>query len=241
MEFGLIGYPLGHSFSKKYYDGKFSREHIHATFENFELLSVNDFPGLIKSHPNLNGIAVTSPYKKIIIPFLSAMDEVVEKTGSCNCIKVQDKKLVGFNTDVAGFRNSLKPLLKDGFKALVLGTGGAAQSVAYVLKKLAIPYFFVSRKQKNRETVLYSDLEANFFTSHKLIINCTPIGTFPNINQAPAIPYNYINSDYLLYDLIYNPEKSRFLQLGEKQGAAIKNGLEMLEIQAEENYKIWVQ
>lgn len=239
MEFGLIGYPLTHSFSKKYLTGKFRRENVNAGFENFELRSINELPDLINLHPGLKGLAVTSPYKRAVIPFLSGADETVRATGSCNCIKISDKKLFGYNTDVTGFSKSIVPLLKPGIKALILGTGGAAEAVAFSLKRFSIPFLFVSRR-KSRQALSYPELNGDHFHSYELIINCTPLGTFPNVKEAPPIPYDLLHPGNRLYDLVYNPAKSMFLQLGEERGAAIKNGLEMLELQADENQRIWM-
>lgn len=239
MEFGLIGYPLSHSFSKKYFTAKFLKEQIDARFHNFELKAVDQLPALLKQHPHLTGIAVTRPHKKSVRSFLTASDEVVHQTGSCNCIKVVDGKLYGFNTDVEGFKRSVMPFLKRDYNALILGTGGAADAVAFALQQLSIKFSYVSRSGTNDKFLRYDEIDEPCMAAHQLIINCTPVGTFPAIDEAPPIPYDFITVNHVMYDLIYNPEKTKFLRLGEEKGAIIKNGLEMLEIQAEENYRIW--
>lgn len=240
MEFGLIGYPLSHSFSKKYFTEKFLKEHIDARFHNFELNTVDELPSLLNEYPHLIGIAVTRPYKKSVLRFLTASDAVVQQTGSCNCIKIVDGKLYGFNTDVTGFKKSVMPFIQPRYKALILGTGGAAEAVAFALQQLSVKFSFVSRTGTNENFLRYSEIDEQCMDQYKLIINCTPVGTFPDIDEAPPIPYDLISSAHVMYDLVYNPEKTTFLRLAEEKGASIKNGLEMLEIQAEENYRIWI-
>ncbi len=238
--YGLIGYPLTHSFSNKYFTEKFQREGLSdCVHKVFSFEKIEEIKNALKSNPDLLGFNVTIPHKQSIIAYLQQQSDVVKECGACNCVKISDGKLSGYNTDVIGFEQSLLPLLKPHHnKALILGTGGAAQAVAYVLRKLNIPFRFVSRK-KSHEAFSYDELNKNIIGSYTLIINCTPLGMFPKVVEAPPIPYEYITPGHLLYDLIYNPEKTLFLQKGEEKGAAIKNGYEMLLIQAEESWKIW--
>jgi shikimate dehydrogenase len=246
--FGLIGFPLTHSFSQKYFSEKFEKENItDAIFENFPLQDINDFPALIRSKPSLCGLSVTIPYKKDIIKFLDKRDAFAKAIGAVNCIKVgltsvdRPPTLFGFNTDVYGFEKSLKPLLKKKYNnALILGTGGAAKAVAYVLQNLGIAYSFVSRNQRPAvSSSSYSDLSKEIIATHTLIVNTTPLGMFPNVNQCPPIPYEHLTEKHLLYDLVYNPEETLFLKKGKEKGAQIKNGLEMLQLQADKAWEIW--
>jgi len=258
--YGLIGYPLGHSFSQKFFTEKFSAEKISAEYKLFPVEHINLFPNVLRENPNLRGLNVTIPYKEQIIPFLDELDDTAREIGAVNVIKIisrpkppkggfgngtalksplGDLGVVGYNTDVIGFENSLKKLLQPQHtKALILGTGGAAKGVAYVLKKLNIKYLFVSRTPKEGQ-ISYPDIDAALLSDYTLIINTTPAGTFPNVEACPDIPYKYLTDKHLLYDLIYNPEKTLFLQLGATQGASIKNGLEMLHGQALAAWDIW--
>lgn len=240
--FGLIGYPLSHSFSKRYFEAKFLQEGISGyRYGNFELASIQELPDLIRNQPGLQGFNITIPYKQQIIPFLHNRNEVVAQTGACNCVKIVDRQLVGFNTDVEGFRQSLlKQLRPHHSRALILGTGGAARAVAYVLEKLGIPFNYVSRHRQQKAGCLqYDEIDDQVLNAHRLIINTTPTGMYPNIHEAPPIPYQSLTPQHFLFDLTYNPEKTLFLQQGESQGAAIQNGYDMLVIQAEESWKIW--
>ena len=239
--YGLIGYPLTHSFSKKYFTEKFQTEGIHdCVYENFPLENTEQLKVLLKNQPLLQGLNVTIPYKEQIIPFLNEMDDVVKATGACNCIKIKEGKLKGFNTDVIGFEKSLKEYLQPRHtKALIFGTGGAAKAVEYVLQKLGIAYSFVSRKKGTDKTISYHDLKVEILQQHLLLINTTPLGMYPKVDDCPDIAYNYLTSQHHLYDLVYNPEKTLFLQKGEAQGATIQNGYEMLLLQAEESWRIW--
>jgi Shikimate 5-dehydrogenase len=238
--FGLIGKTLKHSFSRSYFTEKFSKEglsdHI---YENFELSDIKQFPDLISSHPDLVGLNVTIPYKEEILPYLNVMNDIVEKTGACNCIKFVNGELHGYNTDVRGFCDSLKKHLKPHHKnALVLGSGGASKGICYGLELLNISYSVVSRRN-NMNQLGYEDLGEYEMNHHQIIINTTPLGMFPAIDDDPPIPYRYIGPQHLLFDLIYNPPKTKFLKRGEEQGAVIVNGLEMLTLQAEESWSIW--
>jgi len=241
--FGLIGYPLTHSFSKKYFDEKFIREaHNDCLFENFPLATIHELPHLLEIHPNLHGFAVTIPHKKHVVQYLDESDDAVKATGACNCVVRRNGKMLGYNTDIAGFEFSFsKRLGPNHHRALVLGTGGGAEAVAFVLRKKGIPFEFVSRRRSKDARFSYDDLDAAVMQEHPVIINCTPLGTYPDVEGSPPIPYQYLSSDHYLFDLVYNPEKTRFLREGEERGAITCNGYEMLVGQAEENWKIWNQ
>ncbi|GAC1426869.1 MAG: shikimate dehydrogenase [Chitinophagaceae bacterium] len=239
-QFGLIGYPLSHSFSKKYFTEKFEREELHdCLYENYPIASIDELTDLLKNNPLLEGINVTIPYKEQVLSFLFQQSAVVKRIKACNCIKIEKGKLVGYNTDVAGFELSLTPKLDAGHKqALILGTGGAAKAVAYVLSRLGIRFSYVSRKA-TAENFSYDAVTPELLASHTLVINTTPSGMYPEVTECPPIPYHALTSHHYLFDLIYNPAKTLFLQKGEEQGAVTKNGGDMLLIQAEESWKIW--
>ncbi len=239
-QYGLIGYPLTHSFSKTYFEQKFVNENLHQhRFELFPIPEINEFEEIIISQKDLKGLAVTIPHKQTIMPLLSAISDEAKAIGAVNCVKVNEGKTIGFNTDVVGFEKSLKPLLQQQYNhALVLGTGGASKAVQYVLHKLSIPFLLVSRFN-NKGSITYQQLNEKLFEENLLIINTTPVGMTPNEDECPNIPYQYLTKNHLLYDLIYKPAKTVFLQKGEQQGCVIKNGFEMLILQAEENWKIW--
>ena len=238
--YGLIGYPLTHSFSKKYFTEKFEKEGLaDCRFENFPIASVNELKNILRDQPELLGFGVTIPHKETVISFLNESDNAVKKIKACNCIKIRNGKLIGYNTDVIGFERSLRSVLQPQYKkALILGTGGSAKAVEYVLKQLHILYRYVSRKP-SAQNFSYEQLTPKVIEDTDLIINTTPLGMFPNIIQAPDIPYEALSDKHLLFDLIYNPEKTLFLKKGEERGAAIKNGLDMLKILAEENWMNW--
>jgi len=240
--FGLIGYPLSHSFSRQFFTDKFRREQISGCeYLNFPLPDINAFATLLQERPGIEGINVTIPYKEQVIPFLDEVQEVVEKTGACNCIKIVNGKLTGYNTDVVGFEKSLsKKLAPHHTQALVLGTGGAAKAVEYVLRQAGISCLVVSRTpDRTKGRISYEEIYDSLVRSHPLIINTTPLGMFPNVDAYPPLPYAGLTPANYLFDLVYNPSKTRFLQQGEERGAAIMNGSEMLEIQAEESWRIW--
>ncbi len=240
--FGLIGYPLTHSFSKKYYQQKIEREGIvDCHYDNYPLEKMQDLERLLMDHPDLLGLNVTIPYKKSVIGYLHERSVAVDEIGACNCINIRGNKLYGYNTDVIGFEKSfVKSLQPHHTNALILGTGGAAAAIEYVLKKLSIYFQYVSRNANSKlATLEYNEVNAEIIDEHKVIINTTPLGMFPNINNCPPIPYQYINEQHYLYDVVYNPAQTLFLKKGEEQGATIMNGEEMLFIQAEENWKIW--
>lgn len=239
---GLLGKNISYSFSRNYFAEKFKNDGISNEFcyDNFDIQSINEFPKVLKNNPDLIGMNVTIPYKQEVISFLDSLSDNAKEIGAVNTIKIYpDGKLIGHNTDYFGFTESLKPLLKPHHKkALILGTGGAAKAIAYGLKHLDIDFQYVSRK-KNNETISYSELSKDIFDEYQIIINCSPIGTFPNIEDCPKIPYQYFTSNHIAYDLIYNPEKTTFLDKAETQGASIKNGFEMLVLQAEKAWEIW--
>jgi shikimate dehydrogenase len=241
--FGLIGFPLSHSFSKKYFTERFTREGIPDTaYENFPIASIEALPALIAAHPDLKGLNVTIPYKEAVIPFLTYQNEVVKETSACNCIKIENGELSGYNTDVIGFERTLsKFLLPIHNKALILGTGGAAKAVAYVLKRLGIEYKYVTRKSDAGDPshISYQQLTDAHVSEHLLIVNTTPLGMYPDTERAPAINYELVTPRHYLFDLTYNPERTLFLRNGEQKGATIQNGYDMLVIQAEESWNIW--
>jgi len=238
--FGLIGKNIEYSFSRAYFSNKFESEKLPYTYENFDFESINEFSELLKIK-NIKGLNVTIPYKEAIIPFLDKIDKKAKKIGAVNTIKFTKKgKLVGYNTDYYGFIKSIKPFIKSHHKkALILGTGGASKAIAYGLEKLKIDYNFVSRHQSKVAKLTYDGLDETIILNHQIIINCTPLGTHPNINECPKIPYDGITNNHLLFDLIYNPEESKFLTIGKLKGASICNGSRMLELQAEKAWEIW--
>ena len=240
--YGLTGFPLGHSFSKKYFTEKFEKEKMgDCFFELFPLADINHFPQLVDAHPQLKGLAVTIPHKQAVMPFLSALDETALEVGAVNCIRINHNNLTGYNTDTLGFERSFKPLLQPHHKkALVLGTGGASKAVQHVLNKLSIPFTLVSRRcQPGVNCVPYTSLSKEILDENQIIINCTPVGMTPHEVGLPAIPYQFLGSEHYLYDLIYKPAETGFLKEGKQRGCLTKNGYEMLLLQAEENWKIW--
>lgn len=245
-QLGLIGYPLGHSFSKKYYLEKFRNEGIkNIDYDLYPLSTIEEFPSLYLNNPEFYGVNVTIPYKQDVMQYLTELSEEAKEIAAVNCIQIRHEtdgvKLKGFNTDAYGFEKSLEPLLKPNHsKALIFGNGGATKAVAYSLKKLGIDFKIVSRA-KTEENLSYEDLTEELIQNTPLLINCTPLGTFPKTEECPALPYHAISSEHLLYDLIYNPEETLFLKKGKERGAAIKNGYEMLVLQAEKNWEIWNQ
>ena len=233
--FGLIGKSLEHSFSSQYFNEKFFKEGITDTqYLNFELKDISEFKQLIEKN-KLSGLNVTIPYKESIIPFLDELNEEAQEIGAVNTIQFSNGKTIGHNTDHIGFTNSIQPLLEGRNKAIILGDGGAAKAIKYALKKLNIEY-----KTINRNTSFdYLDITKQITGYYTIIINTTPVGSYPNINDFPKIPYEYLNQNYLLFDLIYNPNETKFLAYGKAKNAQTKNGLEMLQLQAEESWNIW--
>lgn len=239
---GLLGRNIGYSFSRNYFAQKFKTEGLthRFSYENFDLASTADFPEILKKNPELIGLNVTIPYKEEIIPFLDELSSSAEEIGAVNTIKILGNgTLCGYNTDYYGFITSLQPLLQPQHKkALLLGTGGAAKAVAYGLAQLGIQTLYVSRK-KHDNSITYNELTAEILSSHQILVNCTPLGTFPDTNVFPEIPFEFLTTDHVVYDLIYNPEKTTFLAKAEAQGATIKNGYEMLVLQAEKAWELW--
>jgi len=239
-QFGLIGFPLSHSFSKGYFANRFLQENIlDAQYENFPIESIDLFKSLWERNPSLQGLNVTIPYKKLVIPFLQHPSSVVQSIQACNCIKLHEGALYGYNTDVIGFEKSLLPYLQAHHqKALIFGTGGAAAAVEWVLKKLGIAYQLVSRTA-SEGCISYASLSPEVIAAHTLLIQTSPVGMFPNVDEAPNLPYEAITSNHHLYDLVYNPAETKFLALGKAQGASTQNGLEMLHLQADASWEIW--
>ena len=243
--YGLVGYPLGHSFSQDYFTKKFAAENIDAQYLNFQIEDIALFPEKVLTVDGLSGLNVTIPYKQKVMAYLDEIDETAQKVGAVNVVKIirqgSNVRLRGCNSDVVGFENSLKPLLKPCHtSAYILGTGGASKAVRYVLEKLGIDYQFVSRTADAANNILsYEQLTNDLIASHKLIVNCTPLGMSPKTDACPAIPYEAIGPDHLCFDLIYNPEVTLFLQKARQQGATIKNGLDMLIGQADRAWEIW--
>ena len=239
--YGLIGYPLGHSFSQRYFTEKFEREGIAGyTYENFPIESIDRLDEVLERHPDLCGFNVTIPYKERIIPRLRSMAEEARKIGAVNCVRVTPEGLVGHNTDAYGFRTSLLKLLDGAHpeRALVLGTGGASKAVKYVLEQLDIPFDVVSRKASAGDFT-YDELTSETVRTRRLIVNATPLGTFPKTDECPDIPYEAIGETHFLFDLVYNSPLTEFLRRGRQQGAAIANGYDMLVGQAEKAWSIW--
>ncbi len=239
--FGLIGRNISYSFSQGYFTEKFDELGLKGhSYENFDLEDIAFFPDLIAEQA-IKGLNVTIPYKEEIIPYLDCLDAEANSIGAVNTIKFTDEGLVGYNTDAHGFQESLKPHLKKHHKkALVLGTGGASKAITYVLDKLGIDFCYVSRTPSKHQ-LSYIDLNRDKLEKYQIIINCSPVGTYPNTNEKPDIPYHYITNDHLLFDLIYNPSKTSFLKQGERYGAMIQNGLPMLQLQAEKAWQIWTR
>ncbi len=243
-QYGLIGYPLGHSFSKNYFNEKFHSEGIDAEYVNFEIPSIEDFPKIVTSHPQLAGLNVTIPYKEKVISYLDEVDKDAASIGAVNVIKfIRNKgklKLKGYNSDVLGFTQSIEPLLERHHqKALILGTGGASKAVNYGLHQLGLETRFVSRSRQNDSTITYADLTPQLMEEYKVIVNCTPVGMYPLADICPDIPYECLTPQHLLYDLLYNPNTTLFMKKGSEQGATVKNGLEMLLLQAFGSWDIW--
>ncbi len=242
-KYGLIGYPLKHSFSKGYFNEKFSMENIDAEYVNFEIPSIRDFKKVIENNPDLKGLNVTIPYKEQVIPLLDSLSENAKQIGAVNVIKiVREKKkirLIGYNSDIIGFKESIGPLLEANHKmALILGTGGSAKSVFHGLNQLGVNSMFVSRT-KSDGVLTYDELTPEVMKIYQVVVNCTPVGMFPKTDECPAIPYNLLTPNHLLYDLLYNPNETLFMKKGKEQGANVKNGLEMLLLQAFAAWEFW--
>ncbi|WP_035478838.1 shikimate dehydrogenase family protein [Gelidibacter mesophilus] len=242
-KFGLIGKNISYSFSKAHFTAKFENEELPYTYQNFDIEDISKVPEILKQETDIVGLNVTIPYKEQIIPYIDSLHRTAEKIGAVNTIKFYPSgKTKGFNTDYYGFTKSIEPFLKSHHKkALILGTGGASKAIAYALKKLKIRFEYVSRSPNPKAAYVYADLTEDIINAHQVIINCTPIGTHPKVNECPDIPYDGITKTHLLFDLIYNPTQTKFLMCGEIQGAAICNGSKMLEYQAEKAWEIWTK
>ncbi len=240
--YGIIGFPLTASFSKQFFTEKIEKEGIpDAVYHSYPLSTINEFPGLLKSDSDLRGLSVTIPYKEQVLQFITHQSNEVKQIGATNCIKIRGSELTAYNTDILGFEKSfIKNLKPTHTKALVLGSGGASKAVQFVLRKLGIGFFVVSRNIKNqKEFMQYADVTNSILEEHLIIINTTPLGMTPSENTCPDIPYNLLTEKHYLFDLVYKPAKTLFLQKGEERGCLITNGYEMLIIQAEANWKIW--
>ncbi len=241
--YGLIGHPLGHSFSAGYFARKFSAEGIDAEYLNFDLPSADRLPDVVRDHPSLAGLNVTIPYKEAVMPLLDSLSAEAAAIGAVNVIKVTrhggHTRLRGYNADIIGFTRSLRPLLRPGHKAaLVLGTGGASKAVVHGLHRLGIATQYVSRTPHG-DSIGYADLTPEVMARHTVVVNCTPAGMFPHVDTCPDLPYALATPDHLFYDLVYNPEQTLFLRRAAERGATVKNGLEMLHLQAEASWEFW--
>jgi len=244
FRFGLVGENISYSFSQQYFSEKFKSLKLeNYEYQNFDIATIDDFLATVSKIEGLKGMNVTIPYKEAILPYLDDIDKEAEKIGAVNTIKITNRfKLKGYNTDVYGFEESLLPFLeKRHKKALILGTGGASKAVKYVFEKNDIDVLFVSRSPKGEHEISYENLSKSILRAHTILVNCTPLGTHPAIDKSPNIPYQYLTSNHLLYDLIYNPSRTIFLKNGQEKGTQITNGLKMLELQAEKSWEIWNQ
>ncbi len=242
-KYGLIGYPLGHSFSISYFNQKFADEGMDAVYENFEIPTIDAFTEVIETNPNLRGLNVTIPYKEKVMPFLDVVSPEARAIGAVNVIKVEHQGnnaiLKGYNSDVIGFTRSIEPMLeKNHKKALILGTGGASKAIQYGLKSLGLESVFVSRYDRP-DTIQYKEVTPEIVKEYNVIVNCTPCGMYPHTEECPKLPYEAMDSNTILYDLIYNPDETLFMKNGEKYGATTKNGLEMLLLQAFASWDFW--
>lgn len=244
-KYGLIGYPLGHSFSVNFFNQKFSDEGINAKYINFEIPTIDQIIEVVSANPGLKGLNVTIPYKERVIEFLDQLSPEARAIGAVNVIRVSNEngkiRMKGFNSDVIGFTNSIEPMLENYHKkALVLGTGGASKAICYGLKSLGLETVCVSRYERP-ETICYRDITPDVVQEYNVIVNCTPVGMYPHSNECPQLPYDALNDKNILYDLIYNPDETLFMKRGAERGAQVKNGLEMLLLQAFASWEIWNQ
>ena len=238
-KYGIIGFPLGHSFSRGFFTEKFAREGIDAQYLNFEIPDATMLKDVLRENPELRGLNVTLPHKQAVIPLLDELSDEAREIGAVNVIRVRDGRLKGFNSDIIGFTESIRSLLQPHHtKALILGTGGASRAIRVGLSRLGIEWIYVSRTpHENRLT--YSDLTPEVMKEYSVIVNCSPVGMFPKVDEAPAIPYELLTPKHLLFDLVYNPEDTLFMKKGREQGAIVKNGLEMLHLQAIASWEFW--
>jgi len=243
--YGLIGWPLGHSFSQQYFTNKFAAENIlDAQYLNYPLESITDFPKLISDVPELIGLNVTIPYKEKVMEFVDQLDEQAQQVGAVNTIKIIRQagrvRLHAYNTDIVGFEKSFVPLLTSQHKrGLILGTGGASKAVAFVFNKLGIDFLYVTRTPRAENMIGYDELDESYLSEYNIVINTTPLGTFPKVEGCPNLPYEYITDQHIFFDLVYNPPLTRFLSIAKQRNAKYCNGLQMLHLQAEEAWKLW--
>lgn len=238
-KYGIIGNPLGHSFSRGFFTEKFAKEGIDAQYLNFQIPDINMFPEVLKENPELRGLNVTLPYKTEVIPFLDELSDEACEIGAVNVVQIRNGHLKGFNSDIIGFTQSIQPLLKPHHrKALILGTGGASKAIRVGLTRLGLGWKYVSRTP-DKGMFSYNDITAEILREYEVIVNCSPVGMFPKTDKCPALPYEHLTKNNLLYDLVYNPETTLFMQRGAEQGAIVKNGLEMLYLQAIASWKFW--
>lgn len=243
-KYGLIGYPLGHSFSISYFNQRFADEGINAKYENYEISSIDILPEILDKNPELKGLNVTIPYKEKVIPFLDSLSPEARAIGAVNVIRITHEKnniiLKGYNSDVIGFTQSIEPMLDKKWhkKALVLGTGGASKAISYGLKSLGLEPVLVSRYER-QDTIQYKDVTPDIIKEYNVIVNCTPLGMYPHTEEYPDLPYEAMDNHTILYDLIYNPDQTLFMRKGAERGADVKNGLEMLLLQAFASWEFW--
>lgn len=238
-KYGIIGNPLGHSFSKGFFTEKFAREGIDAEYLNFQIPEIGKITEVLQENPELRGINVTLPYKTEVIPFLDELSNEAREIGAVNVVQIRNGHLKGFNSDIIGFTRSIQPLLKPHHrKALILGTGGASRAIRVGLTLLGLEWKYVSRTPREG-MITYEDITAETLREYEVIVNCSPVGMFPKVDECPAIPYEFLTQDNLLYDLVYNPENTLFMKKGALQGAVVKNGLEMLHLQAIASWEFW--
>ena len=238
-KYGIIGNPLGHSFSKGFFTEKFAREDIDAEYLNFQIPEIGKLTEVLQENPELRGINVTLPYKTEVIPFLDELSDEAREIGAVNVVQIRNGHLKGFNSDIIGFTRSIQPLLKPHHrKALILGTGGASRAIRVGLTRLGLEWKYVSRTPREG-MFTYEDITAETLREYEVIVNCSPVGMFPKVDECPAIPYEFLTQDNLLYDLVYNPENTLFMKKGALQGAVVKNGLEMLHLQAIASWEFW--
>ncbi len=238
-KYGIIGYPLGHSFSRAFFTEKFQREHIDAEYVNFEIPSASMPTEVVRDNPSLRGLNVTLPHKEAVIPLLDELSDEAREIGAVNVIRLRDGRMKGFNSDIIGFMDSIRPLLRPWHRhALVLGTGGASRAIRVGLERMGLDWTYVSRTPAPGR-LTYADLTPQVMSHYQVVVNCSPVGMFPRVDASPDIPYHLLTDRHLLYDLVYNPQETLFLKRGAERGATVKNGLEMLHLQALASWRFW--